>query len=56
LPDGRIIQPSLGRYTDRVCTWVEVDEDGLVTEIRAYIPSTRGALMADAIAAQYLTK
>ena len=56
LPDGRIIQPSLVRYTDRVCTWVEVGEDGLVAEIRAYVPSTRGALMADAIAAQCLTR
>jgi len=51
LPDGRIIQPSGQRYTDRVCTWMEVGADGLITEIRAYIPSTRGAMMAEAIAA-----
>ena len=51
LPDGRVIQPSGETYTDRVCTWVEVGADGLITEVRAYIPSTRGALMARAIAA-----
>lgn len=51
LPDGRVIQPSGDTYTDRVCTWVEVDEDGLISEIRAYIPSTRGQLMANAMAA-----
>ena len=51
LPDGSVIQPSGQRYTDRVCTWVEVGSDGLITEIRAYIPSTRGTLMAEAIAA-----
>jgi ketosteroid isomerase-like protein len=51
LPDGRIIQPSGATYTDRVCTWIEVDESGSITEIRAYIPSTRGQMMAEAIAA-----
>jgi hypothetical protein len=51
LPDGRVIQPNGGTYTDRVCTWVEVDENGLIAEIRAYIPSTRGTLMAEAMAA-----
>src|SRR5262245_16114596 len=51
LPDGTVIQPNGGTYTDRVCTWVEVGEDGLIAEIRAYIPSTRGALMAEAMAA-----
>ncbi|MDG2002422.1 MAG: nuclear transport factor 2 family protein [Novosphingobium sp.] len=51
LPDGAVIEPSFQSYTDRVCTWVEVGDDGLITEIRAYIPSTRGALMADAAAA-----
>ena len=50
LADGRIIKPSGQRYADRVCTWVEVGRDGLITEIRAYIPSTRGAMMAEAIA------
>ena len=50
LPDGRMIQPNGGTYTDRVCTWVEVGEDGLIAEIRAYIPSTRGRLMAEATA------
>jgi hypothetical protein len=51
LPDGTIVQPSGKSYTDRVCTWVEVDERGLIAEVRAYIPSTRGQLMADAMAA-----
>jgi hypothetical protein len=51
LPDGRVIQPNGGSYTDRVCTWVEVDAQGLIAEIRAYIPSTRGTLMAEAMAA-----
>lgn len=51
LPDGTMIQPNGGTYTDRVCTWVEVDDNGLIAEIRAYIPSTRGALMAEAMAA-----
>ena len=48
LPDGRVIQPNGQSYTDRVCTWVEVDENGLIAEIRAYIPSNRGRLMAEA--------
>ena len=51
LPDGTVIQPSGKSYTDRVCTWVEIDDAGLIAEIRAYIPSTRGQLMAEAIAA-----
>lgn len=51
LPGGGMIQPSGRSYTDRVCTWVEVGDDGLIAEVRAYIPSTRGQLMADAIAA-----
>jgi hypothetical protein len=51
LPDGSVIQPSGQSYTDRVCTWVEVDDAGLIAEIRAYIPSNRGRLMADAMAA-----
>ncbi|MBW8753255.1 MAG: nuclear transport factor 2 family protein [Sphingomonadales bacterium] len=51
LPDGTIVQPSGRSYTDRVCTWVEVDERGLIVEVRAYIPSTRGQLMAEAMAA-----
>jgi hypothetical protein len=51
LPDGRVIQPNGQSYTDRVCTWVEVDEAGLIAEIRAYIPSNRGRLMAEAAAA-----
>jgi hypothetical protein len=51
LPDGTVIQPNGRSYTDRVCTWVEVDDDGLIAEIRAYIPSTRGQLMAEAAAA-----
>ncbi len=51
LPDGSVIQPSGETYTDRVCTWVEVGSDGLITEVRAYIPTTRGQLMANAIAA-----
>ena len=51
LHDGRVIQPNGQRYTDRVCTWVEVNESGLIDEIRAYIPSTRGQLMAEATAA-----
>ena len=51
LPDGSVIQPNGETYTDRCCTWVEVGSDGLITEIRAYIPSTRGQLMANAIAA-----
>jgi hypothetical protein len=51
LPDGRVIQPNGQRYTDRVCTWIEVEESGLIGEIRAYIPSNRGRLMAEAAAA-----
>jgi hypothetical protein len=51
LPDGRTVQPSGQTYTDRVCTWIEVDDDGKVAEIRAYVPSTRGRLMAEAMAA-----
>lgn len=51
LPDGRVIEPNGETYTDRCCTWIEVGSDGLITEIRAYIPSTRGQLMANAIAA-----
>ena len=51
LPDGSIIQPNGQSYTDRVCTWVEVDDSGLIAEIRAYIPSNRGRLMAEAAAA-----
>ena len=50
LPDGTVIEPNFQSYTDRVCTWVEVGDDGLIAEIRAYIPSTRGQLMADAAA------
>jgi hypothetical protein len=50
LPDGREIPPSSEAYTDRICTWVEVDADGLIAEIRAYIPSNRGPLMARASA------
>jgi hypothetical protein len=51
LPDGTAIEPSGQSYTDRVCTWVEVDDSGLIVEIRAYIPSNRGTLMAEAAAA-----
>jgi hypothetical protein len=51
LPDGSVIQPNGQSYTDRVCTWVEVAESGLITEIRAYIPSNRGHLMAEAATA-----
>lgn len=51
LPDGSVIQPNGRSYTDRVCTWVEVDDSGLIAEIRAYIPSNRGQLMAEAAAA-----
>jgi hypothetical protein len=51
LPDGSVIAPNGQSYTDRVCTWVEVDDSGLIAEIRAYIPSNRGRLMADAAAA-----
>jgi hypothetical protein len=51
LPDGSVIQPNGQSYTDHVCTWLEVGEDELITEIRAYIPSNRGRLMAEAAAA-----
>jgi hypothetical protein len=51
LPDGNVIWPNGQSYSDRVCTWIEVDESGLITEIRAYIPSNRGRLMAEASAA-----
>ena len=51
LPGGRVIKPNGQTYTDRVCTWMEVGSDGLITQIRAYIPSTRGQMMADAMAA-----
>jgi ketosteroid isomerase-like protein len=50
LQDGRVIQPNGKSYTDRVCTWIDVNEDGKISEIRAYIPSTRGEFMANAIA------
>jgi hypothetical protein len=49
LPNGQIIQPNGKSYVDRVCTWVEVDESGKISEIRAYIPSNRGKLFADAV-------
>jgi hypothetical protein len=51
LPDGTVIAPNGQSYTDRCCTWVEIDDDGLIREIRAYIPSNRGRLMAEAAAA-----
>jgi hypothetical protein len=51
LPDGSVIQPSGETYTDHCCTWIDVGSDGLITEVRAYIPTTRGELMARAIAA-----
>jgi len=51
LPDGGVIRPNGRSYTDRVCTWVEVDHSGLIAEIRAYIPSNRGRMMAEAAAA-----
>ena len=51
LPDGAVVQPNGQSYTDHCCTWLEVGDDGLICEIRAYIPSNRGRLMADAIAA-----
>jgi hypothetical protein len=50
LPDGLVVQPNGASYTDRVCTWIEVDDSGAISEIRAYIPSTRGRLMAKAMA------
>jgi hypothetical protein len=50
-PDGRLVQPNGQSYTDRACTWLEIDEAGKVAEIRAYIPSNRGRLMAEAMAA-----
>jgi len=50
LLDGGAIQPNGKSYTDRVCTWVEVDARGKVSEIRAYIPSNRGTLLAEAAA------
>ncbi len=48
---GQVVQPSGKSYTDRCCTWLEIDEAGRVAEIRAYIPTTRGSLIADAMAA-----
>jgi SnoaL-like protein len=51
MPGGGVVQPNGQSYTDRVCTWVEVDERGLIGQIRAYIPSNRGRLMAEAAAA-----
>ena len=51
LPDGTVIPPNHRSYTDHVCTWVEIDDHGLIAEIRAYIPSNRGRLMAEAAAA-----
>jgi hypothetical protein len=50
LPHGRVIPPSGQAYSDHVCTWIEVDDDGRIFEIRAYVPSTRGRLMANAMA------
>jgi hypothetical protein len=52
LPGGSgLVQPSGQSYTDHACTWLEIDEAGKVAEIRAYIPSTRGQMMAEAMAA-----
>lgn len=48
LPDGRAIPPNFQSYVDHVCTVVEVDEDGLIAEIRAYIPSNLEVLIATA--------
>ena len=43
LPDGSVIQPSGETYTDRVLhLGGSRTSDGLISEIRAYIPSTRG--------------
>ena len=51
LPDGRTVPPNGQSYTDRVCTWIEVDDQGKIAEIRAYVPSTRGRLIAEALTA-----
>ena len=51
LPDGSVIAPNGQSYTDRCCTWLEIGEDGLIHQIRAYIPSNRGRFMAEAAAA-----
>jgi hypothetical protein len=48
LPDGSVIEPNGESYTDHVCTWIEVGADGLIGEIRAYIPSNRAQLIASA--------
>jgi len=48
LPDGAAIQPRGATYTAQCGTWIVVDDDGRVAEIRAYIPSTRGRIMAEA--------
>lgn len=50
LPNGCVIEPNGQSYTDRVCTWIEIGGDGLISEIRAYIPSNRAQLMASAMA------
>ena len=51
LPDGRSLPPNFQSYVDHVCTVVAIDDDGLISEIRAYIPSNLEILIASAVKA-----
>jgi hypothetical protein len=51
LLDGRVLQPNFQSYVDHVCTIVEINSDGLIQEIRAYIPSNLEMLIASAVKA-----
>jgi len=51
LPDGRVLEPNFRSYVDHVCTVVDITDNGLIGEIRAYIPSNLESLIASAITA-----
>lgn len=51
LPDGRSLTPNFQSYVDHVCTVVDITDDGLIGEIRAYIPSNLELLIASAFKA-----
>ena len=51
LPDGRALPPNFQSYVDHVCTVVDINDDGLISEIRAYIPSNLEILIAAAVKA-----
>ena len=51
LSDGRELPPNFQSYSDHVCTVVDINDDGLIREIRAYIPSNLEILIASAVKA-----